>query len=362
MKPFRIGIIGYSFGRIHAEAYRLIPFYKDVGAPIELVAVATSRPETAAKAKAEGGFAFATADWRELVASPEVDIVHVCAPDDLHHPIASAALEAGKHVYCEKPLARTVAEAEDLCARARASGRVAQVAFQCRFGSAAQAARRLIQDGTLGEITSFRVTFLHSGYEDPDRPLTWRLDQTRAGGGVLYDLGSHAIDLITFLLGRPRRVMGLTRTFIKDRPAAQGSTRRVPVGVDDVALALLETEAGAVGLLEATRLATGVRRGPDVTIYGTRGSVAFNGATNPDELNLYLKGEKVPGLSGWERINTGGRRPVPLNVAAQAHFLEAIRDGRTDAEPGFEAGLLVQRVLAAVQESDRAGEWVTVEG
>jgi len=361
VKPYRIGIVGYSFGRVHAEAYRQLPFYTDVGAPIELVGVATSRPETAEKAKkAEGGFALATADWRELVTSPEVDIVHVCTPDDLHHPIASAALAAGKHVYCEKPLARTVAEAEDLCARARASGRVAQVAFQMRFGSAAQAARRLIQDGTLGEITSFRVTFLHSGYEDPDRPLTWRLDRTRAGGGVLYDLGSHAIDLITFLLGRPRRVMGLTRTYIKERPAARGSTRRVPVGVDDVALALLETEAGAVGLLEATRLATGLRRGPDVTIYGTRGSVAFNGSTNPDELSLYLKAEKAPGLSGWERINTGGRRPVPLHVAAQGHFLEAIRDGRTDAEPSFESGLLVQRVLAAVQESDRAGEWVTV--
>ena len=110
MKPYRIGIVGYSFGRVHAEAYRQLPFYTDVGAPIELVAVATSRPETAEKAKkAEGGFAFATADWRELVTSPEVDIVHVCTPDDLHHPIASAALAAGKHVYCEKPLARTVA-------------------------------------------------------------------------------------------------------------------------------------------------------------------------------------------------------------------------------------------------------------
>lgn len=360
MKPYRIGIVGYSFGRVHAEAYRQIPFYRDVGAPIELVGVATSRPETVAKAKAEGGFAFATTDWRELVTSPEVDIVHVCAPDHLHHPIASAALEAGKHVYCEKPLTRTVAEAEDLCARAQTAGRVAQIAFQMRFGSAVQAARRLIREGALGDITSFRFTYLHSGYEDPDRPLTWRLDAARAGGGVLYDLGSHAIDLITYLLGRPQRVMGLTRTFIKERPEAKGSPRRVPVGVDDVALAMLETEAGAVGLLEATRLATGHRRGPDITIYGTRGSVAFNGFTNHNELNLYLKAEKVPGLGGWEAINTGGRNPVPLSVAAQAHFLEAIRDGRTDVEPSFETGLQVQRVLAAVQESARAGEWVTV--
>lgn len=360
MKPYRIGIVGYSSGRVHAEAYRQIPFYRDVGAPIELVGVETSRPETAEKARAEGGFAFATADWRELVASPEVDIIHVCTPDHLHHPVASAALAAGKHVYCEKPLACTVAEAEDLYARAQAAGRVAQVAFQMRFGSAAQAARRLIREGALGDITSFRVTFLHSGYEDPDRPLTWRLDHTRTGGGVLYDLGSHAIDLITYLIGRPQRVMGLTRTFIKERPVAAGSAQRVPVHVDDVALAMLETESGAVGVLEATRLATGLRRGPDITIYGTRGSVAFSGFTNPNELHLYLKAEKVPGLGGWETINTGGRNPVPLNVAAQAHFLEAIRDGRTDAEPSFATGLQVQRVLAAVQESARCGEWVTV--
>jgi len=360
VKPFRIGIVGYSFGRVHAEAYRQIPFYKDLGAPIELVGVATSRPETAARAKAEGGFAFATADWRELVNSPDIDIVHVCAPDDLHHPIASAALAAGKHVYCEKPLARTVAEAEDLLARARASGRVAQMAFQMRFGSAVQAARRLVREGTLGDITSFRITYLHSGYEDPNRPLSWRLDQARTGGGVLYDLGSHAIDLIAYLVGRPQRVMGLTRTFIKERPDAQGSPRRVPVGVDDVAMAMLETESGAVGVLEATRLATGLRRGPDITIYGTRGSVAFNGFTNHNELNLYVKAEKVPGLGGWETINTGGRNPVPLSVAAQAHFLEAIRDGRTDVEPSFATGLQVQRVLAAVQESAGSGGWVTV--
>ncbi len=360
MKPYRIGIVGYSFGRLHAEAYRQIPFYRDVGAPIELVGVATSRPETAEKARAEGGFAFATADWRELVASPEVDIIHVCTPDDLHPPIASAALAAGKHVYCEKPLARTVAEAEDLHARARASGRVAQIAFQMRYGSAVQAARRLIRDGTLGEITSFRLTYLHSGYEDPDRPLTWRLDHTRTGGGVLYDLGSHAIDLLTFLLGRPRRLVGLTRTFIKERPVATGSDRKAPVNVDDVALVTMEMEAGCVGVMEATRLATGVRRGPDLTIYGTRGSVAFNGFTNHNELNLYLKQEKVPGLSGWETINTGGRNPVPLSVAAQAAFLMAIRDGRTEAEPNFGTGLQVQRVLAAVQESVRTGAWVEV--
>ena len=361
MKPYRIGIVGYSFGRIHAEAYRQIPFYLDVGAPIELVGVATSRPETARQAQAEAGFALATADWRELVASPDVDIIHVCTPDDLHHPIAAAALAAGKHVYCEKPLARTVAEAEDLYDRARASGRVAQIAFQMRFGSAVQAARRLIQDGTLGEITSFRLTFLHSGYEDPERPLTWRLDSARTGGGVLYDLGSHAVDLLTFLLGRPRRVMGLTRTFIKERPVATGSDRKAPVNVDDVALVTMEMEAGCVGVMEATRLATGVRRGPDLTIYGTRGSVAFNGFTNHNELNLYLKQEKVPGLSGWETINTGGRNPVPLSVAAQAAFLTAVRDGRTDAEPSFATGLQVQRVLAAVQESARTGQWVSVD-
>jgi len=365
------GILGFGFmGRMHAFCHAAIPHYYDPPpARTRLVAVATSREETA-RAALGAGFEFATTDWREVVERPGVDIVHICTPNALHAEQAIAALEAGRHVYCDKPLAATLEDAERIRdAAARSRGRF-QVVFQYRFLPAVIRAKELVDEGFLGRVLRFRAEYLHSGYADPSRPMSWRLDRTLSGGGALYDLGSHVTDLMLYLLGPFASVSAALETFVKERPDARG--RAVRVEVDDAAYLTVRTRLGAVGTIEASRVATGSADDLRFEISGERGAIRFS-LMEPSWLeacDLSLPDTPHGGRRGYTRIECaqrypGARLPSPrcaigwerAHVECLAAFLRSIASLGAP-RPSAEDGLEVQRVLDAAQKSAASGRWV----
>ncbi len=370
-----VGIIGYGFiGKVHAFAYRTLPyFYEELPVEAKLVGVATSRPETAERAKAHGGFEFATSEVEALLEHEDIQLIHVCTPNALHLAHAGKALEAGKHVYCDKPLGATWEEARKLHSLAVQSGRVHQVTFQYRFVPALLEAWRLVKAGFLGRPVSFRLHYLHSGYLDPQRPTSWRLQKALAGGGALYDLGAHVFDLLIHLLGEVESVRCATETFVKERPKAQGSSERVPVDVDDWALAAVKLQNGAWGSVEASRVATGSHDDLRVELHGSEGALRFS-LLEPNWLEVYEANSKE---AGFKRVGTMSHYPPPasriaqntvvgwerFHIASVYDFLENVavvergwkRSQPKALSPDFEAGLKVQRVLEAAQRSAASG-------
>jgi predicted dehydrogenase len=354
----RVGLAGYGdVGRIHALCWKSIPFYYP-GEPwrVEVVAVATSREETAAAAARDIGTSFWTTDVEELVTQPNVDLVDCVTPDDAHASVSIAALRAGKHVFCEKPLARTVEEAGAMLEAARVSGRVNAVAFPVRFAPAVLRARRFVDDGLLGRPISFRSSLLHSGYVDPARPTSWRLDADRAAGGALFDLGAHNVDLIRFLVGEFASVTSRVETVVPERPVAPGSEETRPVEVDDVSIALAELEGGAVGTLEFSRVATGITEGPLLEVHGTDGAFRLDGL-KPNRLEVFDRSRD----EGFREILVPERWPRLGFVPLQYEVARAVVDGRPAAIT-FEDGYRAQVVLESIRTAGQKRSWVDVPG
>ncbi|MER7107756.1 Gfo/Idh/MocA family protein [Streptomyces sp. NPDC000229] len=372
-----IGMVGYAFmGAAHSQGWRTVGRVFDLPLRPVLAAVC-GRDAAAVRAAADRhGWAAAETDWRDLVARDEVDVVDICTPGDSHAEIAIAALEAGKHVLCEKPLANTVAEAEAMVAaagRARARGQVAMVGFNYRRVPAMAYARELIADGRLGALRHVRVTYLQDWLVDPDFPLTWRLERKHAGSGALGDLGAHIVDLAQYLAGEPLvGVSALTETFVRERPllagasaglSASGGAERGTVTVDDAAVFTGRLASGALVSFEATRMAAGRKNALRLEINGERGSLAFD-LERLNELSFFDGGDPAES-AGFRRILVtepdhpyleawwppGHALGYEHTFAHQARDLvHAIASGAEPA-PSFADGLQVQRVLAAVEES-----------
>ncbi|WP_244376120.1 Gfo/Idh/MocA family protein [Streptomyces ficellus] len=379
-------MVGYAFmGAAHSQGWRTVGRVFDLPMRPVLAAVC-GRDATAVRAAADRhGWAAAETDWRALVARDDVDVVDICTPGDSHAEIAVAALEAGKHVLCEKPLANTVAEAEAMAAaaeRARAHGRVAMVGFNYRRVPALAYARRLIARGRLGALRHVRMTYLQDWLVDPAFPLTWRLEREHAGSGALGDLGAHIVDLALHLAGEPLEgVSALTETFVRTRPLptgapgglrAPGGTGRGPVTVDDAALFTGRLASGALVSFEATRMAAGRKNALRLEVNGERGSLAFD-LERLNELSFY-DGDEPAESAGFRRILVtepdhpyleawwppGHALGYEHTFAHQARDLvHAIASG-TEPEPSFADGLRVQRVLAAVEESARKNALYTL--
>jgi predicted dehydrogenase len=363
--PLRVAMIGYAFmGRAHAHAWRSVSSFFDVPLRPEL-AVVCGRNEHAVAAFAERwGWQSAETDWRRVVERDDVDLIDICTPGDSHAEIAIAALEAGKHVLCEKPLANSVQEAEamvDAAAKAAATnGSRSMVAFNYRRVPALELARQLIASGVLGRLHHVRAVYLQDWIVDPDFPMVWRLRADQAGSGALGDIGSHIVDLAQHLTAqRVTTVSGLTETFVKDRPGGE-------VTVDDAALALARFDGGAIATFEATRFATGRKNGLRIEVNGSTGSVAFD-LERLNELEVC----DGPGGEGFRRVLvTEADHPwmsawwPPGHVIGWEHtfthevkdLLDDIAAGR-DPSPSFADGLQVQRVLDAVAASAASGTW-----
>ena len=363
-----IGMVGYAFmGRAHSHAWRSVGRFFDLPFRPRLAAICgRDRSRVAAAADRLGWAAWET-NWKRLVDRDDVGLVDVCTPGSSHAEISIAALEAGKHVLCEKPLANTVEEARAMAAaadRAAATGVRAMVGFNFRRVPAVALARELIAAGRLGAIRHVRGAYLASHMLDPELPLVWRLDAAQAGSGALGDLGAHAIDLAQHLAGdRIAGVSALTETFVRQRPLADGGGARGPVTVDDAALFIARFAGGALGSFEATRFAAGHAEGLSVEINGELGSVVWElGALN--QLRLFDATEE-PATQGFRTIQVtradhpyaGAWWPDGHTIGYEHTFtheirdlLQAIADGH-DPEPTFADGLQVQEVLDAVQRS-----------
>jgi predicted dehydrogenase len=380
-----VGLVGYSFmGRAHSQAWRTAPRVFDLPLAPRMVAIAGRSAENVEAARAGLGWEDGVTDWRALLERDDVDLVDICTPGDSHAEIAVAALDAGKHVLCEKPLATSVAEGEAMVAaaeRAAARGVRAMVGFNYRRVPALAFARRLIAEGRLGAIRHVRAVYLQDWIVDPEFPLVWRLQAEHAGSGALGDIGAHIIDAGQFLLGEPiTGVSGLTETFVKERPlagasaglSAAGGAERGTVTVDDAALFVARFAGGAVGTFEATRFATGRKNALAIEVNGALGSLRFD-LERLSELELYDARDDAE-TQGFRRILvTEATHPYmeawwpPGHLIGWEHsFTHEVRDFVTaiaageDARPTFADGLQVERVLAAVVRSAQDGSWEPV--
>ena len=375
MREYGIGFLGCgSIGKTHAYCNTVLPyFYVDLPFRTRLVGVCTSRTETARRAKEAFGFQFATADAAEVIENKAVDIVHICTPNRLHREQLLAVIAEGKHVYCEKPLTSTWAEARDVVDALPGYDGVHQMTFQNRFFPATMRAKQLIEEGFLGRITCFRCVFLHASNLDPKRPAGWKF---QPGGGVLNDIASHQVDLMQHLVGPFDEVMCASRILIPQRPSPEDPGKLVPVEVEDHACVTVRTDEGLVGTIEATKIATGAQDELRFEIHGEGGALAFN-MMAPNWLDVYdarAPGEPIGGRSGYTRVACGGHHPAPGgkwpspkspvgwlrgHTACLYNFMRCVHAGEK-AEPGIEAGARVQRVLEAAKVSDREGRFVRV--
>lgn len=282
---------------MHALAYRTLSSYYDpLPAEPRLVGVCTSRGEMGAKAQKEHGFQFHCTDYHLLLETEEISIIDCCVPNFLHRAVVSEALKAGKHIYCEKPLSMNLKEAEELAAMARQSGLKCQMAFNYRLVPAVMRAKQLIAEGALGEAISFRGAYLHSGYLDPRRRMSWRLRKAQAGGGALMDLGPHILDLLRYLLGEFASVFAEARTLITRRPTEDGEELE-EVDVDDLAILQLRLSNGGIGTVKVSRRAAGANDELKFEIYGSKGALAFN-LMDPNWLYFYDATEEGEPLGG----------------------------------------------------------------
>lgn len=366
-----VGMVGYAFmGAAHSQAWRSVNRVFDLPLTADMVAVIGRTESAVAAAAAKLGWRTYETDWKALLTREDVHIIDVCTPGDSHADIAIAALDAGKHVICEKPMANSVDEAmamTEAAVRAQARGVVSMVAFNYRRVPAIALARQLVANGRLGTIRHVRAQYLQDWLVDPGFPLGWRLQRETAGSGALGDIGSHIVDTTQFVLSdRIDGVSALTETFIKERP---GGT----VTVDDCALFLGRFASGAVATFEATRLATGRKNGLRFEINGSAGSLAFDFEAM-NELRFYDYAEDTQ-TAGFRRILvTEPSHPYlgawwpPGHLIGYEHtfthevrdFLAALADG-TPPAPSFADGLQVQRVLAAVEASAAAeSTWTPV--
>jgi predicted dehydrogenase len=375
--PLRIGMVGYAFmGAAHSQGWRTAGRVFDLPMSPDM-AVICGRDADAVRAAADRhGWAEAETDWRALVERDDIDLVDICTPGDSHAEIALAALAAGKHVLCEKPLANSVEEAEAMtraAEEAQARGQLAMVGFNYRRVPATALARRMVAEGRIGKLRHVRVAYLQDWLVDPEFPLTWRLRREHAGSGSLGDLGAHIVDLAQYLAGeRLAGVSALTETFVRERPlptapsaglAAVSAAGTGQVTVDDAALFTGRFTSGALASFEATRYATGRKNALRIELNGERGSLAFD-LERLNELE-YHDGTEPGTHAGFRRILvTEPEHPYldawwpPGHGLGYEHtfvhqardLVHAVAEGR-GPEPSFADGLQVQRVLAAVEES-----------
>jgi predicted dehydrogenase len=374
----RVAMIGYAFmGAAHSQAWRTAARVADLPRRPEM-AVVVGRSADGARAAADRlGWAQSDTDWRRVVERADIDLVDICSPGDTHAEIAVAALAAGKHVLCEKPLANTVEQARRMVrAAADTPDRQAMVGFTYRRTPAVALARQLVADGAVGTVRQVRAQYLQDWLADEKAPLTWRLDRDQAGSGALGDIGAHIIDAVEFVTGqRLTGVSGLLETFVTQRPLAgaresgaaaiggRAADGYGPVTVDDAALFFGRLDSGATASFEASRFALGRKNAMRFEISGSDGAIAFDF----EDMNVlqYYDGRRPSTSAGFTRIlATEPDHPYLASWWPPGHGLgyehgfthqviDLVRaiDTGTAARPTFADGLHVQEVLAAVQES-----------
>ena len=370
-KPkLRIGLIGTGFmGKAHVFGFTSAPRVFELTHDLELHTVADITDEAAERARVTLGFAHATSDWRTIMADPAIDLVSITAPNALHKEMSLAAIAAGKHVYCEKPLAPLAADALEMTLAAEARGVKTQVGFNYLCNPMLALARDMIAAGELGEIRGYRGIHCEDYMADPAGNYTFRHDP--AGGGALADIGSHALATAEFLCGPITRVMGDCITMIGDRPDGRGG--RKAVTVDDVGRAFLRFDNGATGSIEGNWIATGRKMQHDFEVYGTKGALAFS----QEHFNVlnYFSTADAKGRQGFRRIEASPDHPPyglfcvaaghqigfnDLKAIEVAGYINAIA-GKAPEPFNFRAGLRIQALVETIQASSKSQSWLDVK-
>ena len=381
-----VGLIGYSFmGKVHSHAFKDMSFFFPEAAAYPVMKAICGRNEANVSdaAKTFGWQGYET-DWKTLIGRDDIHLVDVSTPGDSHAEIAIAAAEAGKHVFCEKPLANNLAEARAMADAVRNAGVKSMVAYNYRRVPAVALAKKLIEEGRIGDIYHWRAVYLQDWIMDPAFPLVWRLQKEKAGSGPHGDLNAHIIDLARYLVGDISEVSGMQETFIKERPIAEeidaalgastgGSSQMGQVTVDDTTLFLARFENGAVGTFEATRFAGGRRNGNRFEINGSKGSIAFN-LEKMNELQYYNR-EDEDHIQGFREIIVNeGVHPYmdhwwpPGHIIGWEHtfihevydLMQAIGGADDNLHPDFDEGVKDQAVLEAVSISAENKSWIKV--
>ncbi len=375
-KKLNVAIIGAGFmGRAHSNAWSQLGKFFDIDEEIVLKVVAGRNEEKLRAFADRWGFEEITTDWHTLLDRKDIDIIDILTPTYEHKEMAIAAMQAGKHVICEKPCALDYAEAKEMAEAEARADVVTYLNHNYRRVPAIQLAKKMIEDGRLGEIYHYRGTYLQEWIMDKEFPATWQLQKKKAGGGPLFDLSSHAVDLARFLIGEPETVTAVTKTFIKERPKPDANAvvfsagnqeairEKVPVTVDDAAFMILEFKNGAVGNIDSSRFAAGRKNYNCFEIYGSKGTLCFN-LERMNELQFYDNTEPQE-EKGFRTILV--TEPVHPYVAAwwpQGHiigyehtfvhafydFVKAIENG-TRVTPDFSDGARIIRILNAAQVS-----------
>jgi predicted dehydrogenase len=367
MKTINVAMVGYQFmGRTHSNAWRQVGRFFDV--PLQpVLKVVCGRNEQELKTAADKlGWQEYSTSWQEAITRSDVDVVDICTPGDAHMPVAVAAAEAKKVVFCEKPLANSLSEAEKMLDAVKRAKVLHMLCHNYRRVPAVALAKQLIDEGRIGTVRHYRGFYLQDWIVDPNFPRVWRLDKSKAGSGALGDLVSHATDLARYLVGEIAEVSAATTTFIKERPLP-GSSKMAPVDVDDAAIALLRFDGGAIGTVEGSRFAPGRKNDLRFEINGSKGSLVWE-LERLNELDVYI--EEGPNSGFRKVLVTESKHPYmsawwpPGHIIGYEHsfthtvydLLRAIHDGQLPS-PNFEDGVRNQRILDAIERSALSGRW-----
>ena len=317
-----VGVLGYAFmGKAHSNGYLQMPvlFYPPPAKP-KLVAISGRTEAAVAEAARRYGYQRYYTDWRDLVKDERIELVDNSLPNNMHRDPSIAASEAGKHVFCEKPLAMNYREAKEMYDAVTKTGVKNMVSYNYRFVPAIMLARELIEEGYLGNILQFRAVYLQEWIMNPDFPRVWRLNKSIAGSGALGDLGSHSIDLARYLVGDVEAVSALKKTFIDERPLHDDPTKRGKVDVDDAFIALLKFKNGAIGSVEASRFCAGRKNFQRIEVHGTDGSILFD-LERLNELQVYSNREKGDRMGFKDIMATESVHPLMEHWWPHGHAL-----------------------------------------
>lgn len=367
-----IGLLGFgSMGRTHSWAVENLKFYyKDLPFEAKIKGIYTRTPETRESAAKNFGFDIAAASEDELIYNDDIDIIDICTPNTSHYETLKKAINAGKHVYCEKPLCVNSAQAYEIAELADKRGVVGKIVLNNRYMSAMLAAKKLVDDGKLGRVLSFRCTYLHSSCTDLNKSAGWKQNKDVCGGGVLFDLGSHAIDLVYHVCGKFKEVNGRAQIAFPNRLGMDGKPWQT--NADEAFYMIAELECGALGTIEASKIAVGANDDLTLEVYGTDGSLRFN-LMDPNFLYFYdntKPGGDFGGEKGFTKIECISRYAAPAGIfpgikaptgwlrghlGSMYDFLDAVHKNNTQSHPNFTDAAHVQRVMEAGYESSDSG-------
>jgi predicted dehydrogenase len=377
MDEIGVGIIGFGFmGKAHTYGYKTIPlYYSNLPFKINLIGVCDVIPGVAQKAKENLDFDFSTSNPDDIFSRKDINVVSICTPNVYHKESVLKALKSGKNIYCDKPLAVSYNEAKEITNILDQYDVITQMALQYRFFPATMRAKEIIEEGRIGNIMSFRACYLHSGSVDPQKPIGWKQEKKFGGGGVLFDLGSHVLDVMYYLLGEYSSVFAETKIIYPKRLDKDGNM--VKIEADDLALMLVKMKNGGLGTIEASKIATGTDDELRFEIHGDKGAIKFN-LMEPNWLFYYdntLPEKHYGGYRGYTKIECvqrfkkpGGDFPSPKfsigwirgHVHSLYNFLSCVHEKRK-ASPSFEEGAYIQYVMEKAYEANQKKEWVELK-